>query len=389
LNEDSFIPGELDASALEETWQRLHAIPEPGFEEVRTSRWIESQLTAAGFSVRYLGKTGLLASLEGRGPGPSIALRADMDALSFRREDGTAYCSHACGHDAHCTMVLSAGKYFAVHPPARGTLYLLFQPGEETMHGAREMLRCGLPHLDGMLGIHLRPRSELPLGRATPALLHCASIPITARFRGRASHAARPQLGINAVSAAARAVTAVDEIRLDRPGGLWSAKATVIDSQGNLRNVIPEFCSVSFDLRAETNDIGKRLTDAVETAVRAAAHRLGCTAVLETEQGFAPEYDPQLTELARLAITDVLGVADPPLHTPGSEDFHAYSALGDIPTAYIGLGADLEPGLHSPQMHFDHACMSPGTRILIDAVNRCLQLPRRTEAADSTPLGTA
>lgn len=370
----SFIRNAIDGSVLERDWAQLHQIPEPAFHEEQTSRWIREALTASGFSIRGFGKTGLLAHITGEAPGSAIALRADMDALPFPQRDGAVVCRHACGHDAHCAMVLAAGKYLAALGLTRGTLYLLFQPAEESMNGARETLKCGLPHLDGMLGIHLRPQSEIRLGHATPALLHCASLPVTARFSGKAAHAARPHLGINTISAAARAIAAVDEIRLDT-AALWSAKATVIDSHGNPRNVIPELCTVVFDLRAETNAVGVLLSAEVKHAVETAAAAVGCAVSVHQEQGFAPEYNPRLVEICRCAIADILGTADPPYHTPGSEDFHAYSALGNIPTAYIGLGADLEPGLHSPTMHFDHSCMAPGAEILADAALRALQDP--------------
>ena len=357
----------IDESTLYQTWEYLHSIPEPGFREYKTAQWIYQKLLDSGISVCRLGETGILGRVDGRRSVPVIALRADMDALPFRQPDGTTVCRHACAHDAHCTMVLAAAAYYAEHGLETGTVYFLFQPGEETLHGAEAVLKCGLPRLDGMIGIHVRPQSEMEIGHATPALLHNASFPVTVHFHGKAAHGARPRLGINAVSAAARAVYATDHFVLDTDGD-WSAKATVIDSHGNLRNVIPEYCSVSFDLRAETNESGRRLVEAVRKNAVDAAADVGCTVSFEEETGYAPLYDPRIVEVCRTAIVDILGAADPPCHTPGSEDFHAYSVVGHIPTAYIGLGARLEPGLHSFDMHFDHSCMITGAEILIDAV---------------------
>ncbi|ADK82122.1 amidohydrolase [Sediminispirochaeta smaragdinae] len=362
----------FDTHQLYHDFEHLHDTPEIAFQEYRTSRFIQKELKKIGFSVRKLGDTGLLAHMEGKQPGPAIALRADMDALSFYKEDGSVQLLHACGHDAHSAMVLAAGRHFAAQNIDEGILYLLFQPGEESMLGAKRILAHGLPHIDGMIGIHLRPKIEMPLGSATPALLHCASLPITAHFHGKAAHAARPFLGINAVSSAAMLIHAVDTLTWDTDED-WSAKATVVDSHQNQHNIIPEFCSVTLDIRAQSNELGSSITQKIKMLAKEAADKFGTTLSFEENPGYAPNYDPSLIDICRNAINTVLGKAEPPTHTPGSEDFHAYSMIGGIPTAYIGLGADLLPGLHSPDMHFDHSCLPIGTAILIEAVNSCFK----------------
>lgn len=360
--------GEIDEKALYADFENLHDLPEIGFREFQTSSYIEHELQDLGIPVQHMGETGLLARLEGKAPGVSLALRADMDALSFCRENGEKLMMHACGHDAHCAMVLAAGRHFAAHRLEKGRLYLLFQPAEETLLGAKKILACGLPRLEGMIGIHLRPKSEIPLGTATPSLIHCASFPITANFHGRASHAARPQLGINALSSGAMAIIAVDGLSFDTKE-TWSAKATIADSHGNLHNVIPEYCSVTFDIRSESNKLGDTISEAVKRISAEAAKKVGCTVTFNENPAYAPRYDPSLVDTCKQAIEKVLGRAEPPTHTPGSEDFHAYSVQGGIPTAYIGLGADLTPGLHSTEMHFNHACMPEGVKILVEAAS--------------------
>jgi len=362
----------LDEEKLYRDFAVLHDIPEISFQEFMTSAFIRKELIRLGFTVQHLGETGLLACMQGENSGASIALRADMDALYFRKADGDIKPLHACGHDAHCAMVLSAGRHFAAQGISSGTLYLLFQPGEETMLGAKKILAGGLPNLDGMIGIHLRPQIEIPMGAATPALLHCASFPVTAHFHGKAAHAARPFLGTNAVSAAALAITAVDELSFDTKED-WSAKATIADSHRNQHNVIPEYCSVTFDIRSESNALGGTISETVKRIAEESAQKIGCAVTFSENPGYAPKYDPRLVGICKDAITEVLGSAEPPTHSPGSEDFHAYSVLAGIPTAYIGLGADLVPGLHSPDMQFDHTCMPIGAKILIDAVTRCFQ----------------
>lgn len=352
---------------LFQDWEQLHGMPEVGFREFKTSRYLRSRLESMGFYVDPIAGTGLLAKLSGARPGPSVGLRADMDALPFPNKDGTTTVIHACGHDAHCAMVLNAGAIAAREGLEGGTLYLLFQPAEETIEGAQAVLKSGLPHLDALFGMHLRPLEELPYGTATAQLIHQATRPIKVTFRGKSAHAARPHLGINALSAAAAAIVRVDHLKLDTSLS-WSAKATVIDCNGNAHNVIPEWCSVTFDLRAETNALGDELSDRILAIAAESAEEVGATMESTEIHGYAPEYDGRLVRICERAIGEVLGSVAPPVHTLGSEDFHAYRMEGGISSAYMGLGAGLTPGLHSREMTFNHECMPFGTEILYHCV---------------------
>ena len=158
------------------TYDALHAMPEVGFAEFKTSAWLAEKIAAAGFSVTTgVGGTGIVAVLKGKEPGPVVALRADMDALEHV-VDGKDVCVHSCGHDAHCTMVLSAAQELAATGITRGTLKILFQPAEEKLFGATRMIEAGaLDDVDVVLGIHLRPIQEAKTGQATPALYHGSS----------------------------------------------------------------------------------------------------------------------------------------------------------------------------------------------------------------------
>ena len=126
-----------------EIWRDLHKTPELGFEENKTSAYLAEALEKLGFAVtRGVGKTGVIGVIRGAEPGPVLMLRADMDALPFRNDDGSIEAVHACGHDSHCAMVLAAASELAGRV-RRGTLKILFQPGEETLHGALEVLKSG------------------------------------------------------------------------------------------------------------------------------------------------------------------------------------------------------------------------------------------------------
>lgn len=374
INEVIPINIQVETEQLMEDWKRLHQIPEIGFHEYQTSGYLRSRLESLGFEVRSIAGTGLLAALHGSEPGLSIGLRADMDALEFNNEDGSKTLCHACGHDAHCAMVLAAGAQVARQGIRRGTLYLLFQPAEETICGASAVVRDGgLPHLDGLLGMHLRPKSELPLGQATAQLMHQATIPMTVTFYGKAAHGARPFEGVNALSAAAETIVQVDRLQI-HTGQSWSAKATNAHCFGNMHNVIPERCSVTFDLRAQSNALGDQLTQAVLECANQSGEKVGCRVSCDKVHGYAAEYDPGLVTVCEEAIREVLGDVAPPVHTLGSEDFHAYHMEGGIPVAYMGLGADLVPGLHSRDMRFNPDCLPVGVQILCRCVGRLLEL---------------
>ena len=161
---------------IQETYDALHAMPEVGFEEVKTSAWLAERIKAAGFAVTTgVGGTGIVAVLKGKEAGPVVALRADMDALAHV-VDGKDVCVHSCGHDSHCTMVLTAAEELAAAGISRGTLKILFQPAEEKLFGATRMIEAGaLDDVDIVLGIHLRPIQEAKTGQATPALYHGSS----------------------------------------------------------------------------------------------------------------------------------------------------------------------------------------------------------------------
>ena len=369
----------INAEQLEKDWEALHAIPEPGFQEFQTSAYLRSRLQTLGFELKPIAGTGILACLRGQEPGPLVGLRADMDALQFRNPDGTTSLIHACGHDAHCAMVLAAGAFAAQCGVKKGTLYLLFQPAEETICGASRVIADGvLPKLDALFGMHLRPRTELPLGAAAAQLLHQATMPMTVTFLGKEAHGARPQLGINALSAAASCIAAVDALRLDTACS-YSAKATDCTCYDNSHNVIPARCTVRFDLRAQTNALAQTLIDRVRALAEAAAKAVGCGVEISQIRGYAAEYDPALVRICEQAITQTFGCVAPPLHTLGSEDFHAYHMEYGIPTAYMGLGADLVPGLHDRDMRFDHSCMLPGAQILFRCAAGLLQMETQSD----------
>lgn len=351
----------------------LHSFPELGFKEEKTSEKLARVLESEGFKVeRHVsGATGVIGTLKGEEPGPIFALRADMDALPIDESSGHPHSSqnlgvmHACGHDAHMTIVLYAAILAARTGIKRGTLKVVFQPAEELLTGALSMLKSGLlDDVEEMIGLHLRPIQEAKLGEASPALVHGSAYVVTAGVEGRSAHGARPHLGINAADAAASIVQNINAIRVD-PRVSHSFKTTSITAGGKATNIIPESARLVVDVRAQNNETMNEILGKIENAVITGAQSVGAKGVLEKVVGVpSPEYDEKLIEEARLAIEEVLGKSLPPIVTPGAEDFHFYATEGKIRTAYIALGANLEPGLHNEKMRFDPEAIIIGTKIL-------------------------
>jgi amidohydrolase len=367
----------IDAAVrVKDVWSSLHAMPEEGFFEVKTSAYLAEQLKKAGYEVQTgVGGTGIIGTIDSGKPGPVLALRADMDALAHVINNQSC-AIHSCGHDANSAIVLTVAEIAARQGISSGKLKILFQPAEEKLFGALKVIADGaIDDVDILLGMHLRPQQEAKLGEATPALCHGASYMLTADIQGAAAHGARPHLGVNAIDAAATIVNAVNAIHVN-PVVPATAKVTKLQAGGAALNAIPDRAAMAFDVRAQNNEIMDELLKKVDRAIESGAASVGATAVIERIGGCpAAEYHEDITELAKEAIVHVLGEAGlrAPITTPGGEDFHFYvKHKPSLKTGYIGLGANLTPGLHHPAMQFDPAALINGVDILHYMVNKVI-----------------
>ena len=218
---------------VKEIYHDLHQIPELGFQEFKTSAYLADALEKLGYQVtRNVGGTGVIGEIKGSEPGPVLMLRADMDALPFII-NGEQKCIHACGHDAHCSMVLAAASVLC-DKIKRGTLRILFQQGEEVLNGALAVIKSGaIADVDIMLGLHVRPVQDIPYGTLSPAVKHASSTFAKIVVKGKNCHGSRPHLGVNAIEAAAAIITSVAAIKIN-PNVAWSCKPTIISGGGTL-----------------------------------------------------------------------------------------------------------------------------------------------------------
>lgn len=352
-------------------FDHLHQNPEISWEEYQTTEFIRFQLEKEGLKVQTFDDcTGVIGEI---GEGDfTVAVRADMDAL-WQEKDGKWQANHSCGHDAHSTMALGVIKLLkeiGYTPP--GKLKILFQPAEEKGKGALKMLeKKVLDDVDYLYGVHLRPIQELRSGYASPAICHGASQMMKGEIIGETAHGARPHLGVNVIEVGSSLVQEISKIHVD-PQVPASIKVTAFHAGGPNGNIIPDRAEFGLDLRSQTNDVMNLLEYKLTQIIEGLSTIYDCEIKLQsTVKLAAADVDPDAQELMKSAIQEVVGrsYCAPPVVTSGGEDFHFYSLMKkDLKTTMLGLGCDLQPGLHHPDMNFRREDILTGIEILARTV---------------------
>ncbi|MBO1003947.1 M20 peptidase aminoacylase family protein [Pseudogracilibacillus auburnensis] len=355
------------------TFDYLHSHPELSWEEKNTTDYIRMHLEKAGCIVRTFSDcTGVIGDFGNfNGDHPKIAFRADMDAL-WQEVNGISQPNHSCGHDAHMTIMLGVLWKLAENPELKDKIAVrfIFQPAEEVGSGALAMVERGvIETIDYLFGVHLRPKAETPNGFATPAILHGATWTVEFDILGEDAHGARPHLTKNAIDIGTHIVTALYTIHLD-PTVPYSVKVTKFQAGGFSTNIIPGQASLAIDLRAQTNELMEVLRVKVYGTLQAAEQLFDTEIAITNDYGIvAAKVHPDAEKIAHKAIAKTLGVkkTNPPLLTPGGDDFHFYTIKKPtIKATMIGLGCDLEPGLHHPDMTFDKEAIFNGIDIFTE-----------------------
>lgn len=346
----------------------LHSLAELSGCEEKTSEFVANTLHSLGIDYQdHVGGYGVVGTIDSGKPGPTVIFRADMDALPYPNSEGKIVAIHACGHDAHCSMLLAAAAQMR-DIVKRGKLKLVFQPGEENLTGALAMIKDGvLKDVDIAVGAHIRPLQELSPGMMSAAVTHVACATVKVRFEGTTAHASRPQQGVNSIDMAAQYITMVNSIHLD-PNQSWSTKPTRIFGEPGATNNTCAWTEVIFDLRAATNPLLTRMINTMNTMAQSTALAYGGK-VIWTQLDYCPasDYDPELVKLIEQCINEEIG-ADRLAPAPGGggEDFHFFKiSRPAIRTAYFGVGVGAQPGLHKCDMHFQTAYMRNGVKVWV------------------------
>ncbi len=380
---------EIDAAVpeLTEIFRDLHAHPEIGMEEVRTSAVVAAKLREWGVDEVHegVGRTGVVGIVHGRGQGNRrIGLRADMDALPIHEATGLPHAStqagkmHACGHDGHTTMLLGAAQYLARTRNFDGTAVLIFQPAEEGLGGARAMIADGLFQrfpVDEVYGMHNQPTGQP--GRATlckgPAMAGASFFDIT--VTGKGSHAAMPQQSRDALVAASGLVGQFQTILGRNVAPLDQAVLSVTQIHaGSAYNVVPETATLAGTIRffrPEVRDLMQaRMRAICEGAAQAFDLRITC----EFREIFdVLVNDAELSDAWTQAAADVLGadnVRDDSQPFTGSEDFA--DMLQQVPGAYGNVGHAGTVPLHNPGFVLDEGILPVGASIYARLIERRL-----------------
>ncbi|WP_395458953.1 M20 aminoacylase family protein [Azospirillum melinis] len=361
-------------------WRRdIHAHPELGFEEKRTSDIVATKLAEFGIAVhRGLGGTGVVGTLTGLGTGSgrTIGLRADMDALPMPEANDFDHASrhagrmHACGHDGHTAMLLGAARYLAETRNFDGTVHFIFQPAEEGLGGARRMIEDGLFQqfdCEQVYGLHNWP--ELPAGRIAvhPGPVMAAANQFEIHVTGHGAHAAMPHRGIDPVLVSAHIVTAAQSLvsRGTNPAESAVVSITVVEA-GTAANVIPDSARMRGTMRTFSEENHSRIQEQFGRLVTSIAEGLGATAELRFRPGYPATVNSEPeARIAAAAAAKVVGeenVVWAPDPTMAAEDF-GYM-LKERPGAYIWLGHGGHLGsscrLHNPHYDFNDAILTTG-----------------------------
>jgi amidohydrolase len=368
--------------------QDIHAHPELGFEEQRTSALVAERLAAFGCEVtRGVGRTGVVGRLKVGASPRTIGLRADMDALPIHETNGFPYRSrndgrmHACGHDGHTTMLLGAARYLAETRDFDGTVNFIFQPAEEGLGGGEAMVKDGLFEkfpCDAIFGMHNRPGMAVGKFAIRPGPMMAGGAYFDLMVKGRGAHGARPESGVDPVVIASHITTALQTIvaRNVKPQDTAVLSVTQIHA-GDAYNVIPQDAVIRGTARAFSRDTMALMKERMERIAAGVGGGLGAETKLDFRVIFPPLVN-NAAETAFIADTAAELVGSENMNRDGgvsmaSEDF-SYM-LEHRPGAYIQIGNGDRPGgceVHNPGYDFNDEILPLGASLFVRLVERKL-----------------
>jgi amidohydrolase len=377
---------------LVEIRRTIHMHPELAFEEIETSKLASEWLERFGLEVtKGMAKTGVVGVLKGKGPGKTVAIRADMDALPMDEVNPVPYASkikgkmHACGHDAHVTILLGVAKYFSsIKDQVKGNIKWIFQPAEEGGGGGRVMVEEGVlekPKVDAIFGAHVFPM--LPMGKV--GIYEREGLASADRFTikiiGKGGHAATPHLTKDPILAAGHLIPQIHAIVSRNINPLDSGVITIGKIQGGTAfNIIPDEVELLGTVRSLNTLVREELKSRIEKAVQGVVHSFDMDYRFDFEYGYPVLInDPEMSRLVALACSKGIGEGNVEIQKPsmGAEDFAYY--LDKVPGSYFRLGIRNEKkGIvhpyHSSLFDIDEEVLPFGVEMFVRIVNQYLGL---------------
>lgn len=374
---------------LSETRRTIHMNPELGYEEHETSRLIVENLENFGLGVHTgIAETGVVGLLETGRPGPTIGIRADMDALSIEESNDVPYKSrrpgkmHACGHDAHVSMLLGAARLLSENKSwlddLGGNVKFIFQPAEEGKAGGKRMVEEGVleePRVDLLIAAHVWP--DMPVGRigTRPGPSLAAGDRLQIYVKGESSHAAYPHKSKDALLAACHLVTALQSIMSRNVGPLESAVLSITTFESGVAfNIVPRDARIKGTIRTHDPKVRAKVAERVRAVARGVAEAFDVQIDLEITPGYPVlvnhEAASALVENAGVQVLGAEYVEEMPL-SMGAEDF-SYMAE-KRPGALFRVGISnpekgFVHGLHSDLFDLDEDALAVGVSVFAQAV---------------------
>jgi amidohydrolase len=371
---------------LIETRRDIHQHPELSNREVRTGELVAERLRKLGLEVRHpVAKTGVVAVLTGSGSGPVVALRADLDALPIQESGQRSYGSqtagvmHACGHDAHTTIVLGTAEVLAaLRGEMPGTVVFLFQPAEENPPegeegGAALMIKEGVlenTRPEAIFGLHMDPFLDVGQVGWTIGPVFASADTFVIEVHGRTTHGAYPHTGVDPIPIAAQLVQALQLI-VSRETDAQQAKVLTIGEihGGNRFNILADKVTLTGTLRTLDPETRRTAKEALERTVKGVAQAHGTTAMVSFLGDGTPATvnDAALTQASLPSLERVYGKRNVREAGPqmGSEDFSLFAER--LPGLYLKLGVRNEArgitaNIHTPEFDIDEAVLPLGVR---------------------------
>jgi amidohydrolase len=364
----------------------FHLHPELGFQEIRTAGIVANELQSLGLEVtKGVGKTGVVALLEGGKPGPVLLLRADMDALPINEQTNADYASqtsgvmHACGHDGHTAILLTVAKMLhTIRADLPGTVKFVFQPAEEGIGGAESMIAEGVldnPKVDTVLGLHLW--NEKPVGwlgiAAGPIMAGAEEFKV--KISGKGGHGAIPHLSVDPILAGAQVVSSLQSIVARNVAPLKAAVVSVTTFHGGEAfNVIPPEVNLTGTIRTFDLDVRDIVIKRFHEIVFGISEAMGCTAEIEMMR-LTPAVinDTRIATAVQAAARKILphDILDNSSYiTMGAEDFSFFMQKTPGMFFFVGSANDkrgLNYGHHHPKFDFDEAALLRSAALMAQA----------------------
>jgi len=366
----------------------FHRFPELAFSEHRTSKLIADQLQNLGLEVQTgVGKTGVVAILEGDKDGPTVMYRADMDALPIAEANDIDYISenkgvmHACGHDGHMTIALGIARILSKYrDKIAGRIKFVFQPGEEGAGGALAMIDDDVldnPEPDYVLGLHLwQPLRIGTVGVRIGAIMSGSST-FKITVKGKGGHAAMPHTTIDPVACSGQLITALHTIvgrKMDAMAGAVVLSVTGVKTSSYTHNIIPETVEITGTFRTFNAYTSELLEQHVRDVSKKVCESVSCEAHIVVKHLNIPTVnDETVIERARQSFLQIVdeGCLDDTAITMASEDVSYF--LDEYPGAYFLLGSSnpqkgLTYGHHHPKFNFDEDVLPLGVALMSSAI---------------------